>query len=104
MVRDLYGDPAVVAVLRKHEVIMLDLDSWRPAGPFESFAPLPLSESLVRALYVELGLSMFHVSLLCGVSTMGVLTSLQRYRVSLRQNGEPCPWYERTYLQAGNAK
>jgi len=100
MVRDLYGDPAIAAVLRSHGVVMPELDAWQPAGPFESYAPLPLSESLLRALYVERGLSMFHISLVCGVGTLSVLNGMKRHRVPLRDNGQRCPWYERTYLRS----
>jgi hypothetical protein len=101
MVRDLYADPAVAAVLRRHGVVMPEVDRWRPAGPFESYAPLPLGESLLRALYVEQGLSLLHVSLVCGVGMLSVLNGLKRYGLPLRDNRQCCPWYERTYFQTG---
>jgi transposase len=97
MVRDLYADPGVAAVLRAHGVFIPSLDNWQPAGPFQSYAPLPLSGSLVRALYVEQGLSAFHISLVCGVGTMAVTSGLRRHQVPLRDSGRYCPWYERTY-------
>jgi transposase len=97
MVRDLYGDPAVAAVLRLHSVVMPNLDNWQPAGPFQTYAPLPLSGSLLRALYVEQGLSAFHISVVCGVGTMAVMSGLRRHHVPLRDSGHYCPWYERTY-------
>jgi hypothetical protein len=97
MVRDLYGDPAVAAMLRAHDVVMPSLDNWQPAGPFESFAPLPLSRSLLRGLYVDQGLGAFHISLLCGIGMMAVKNGLKRHRVPLRNDGPYCPWYERTY-------
>jgi transposase len=98
-VRDLYGDPAVAAVLRAHNVVMPRLDNWQPAGPFQSYAPLPLSRSLLHALYVDQGLSAFHISLVCGIGVMCVKSGLKRHHVSLRDNGRYCPWYERTYLR-----
>lgn len=44
---------------------------------FATLVDLPLAEALVRELYVQVGLSSYHVGLLCGV---GALSAMNRLR------------------------
>jgi hypothetical protein len=87
---DLYDDPKVLRVLARYEVTVPEV--WAPAGPFESFAPLPLPTGLVRDLYERVGLPVFHKSLLLGVGQGAVRSALRDAEVALRLPGEPAPW------------
>lgn len=97
VLRDLYRDPAVLGVLRRFDVAVLGAEGWTRVGPFETVAPLPLPAALLRELYEGLGLSAFHISLLCGVGALGVLNRLRAVGIEIRPSGQPCPWTERTY-------
>lgn len=58
---------------------------------------LPLPEALVRELYVEVGLSGYHIGLLCGVGALSVMNRLRTLGIAIRPSGRPCPWTSRTY-------
>lgn len=97
VLRDLYRDAEVIAVLRRFDVVVQSAEDWSRIGPFEAVAPLPLPAELLRALYGRLGLSAFHIGLLCGVGALGVLNRLRAVGVEVRPAGQPCPWTVRTY-------
>jgi len=59
---------------------------------------LPLGGPLLRELYEDVGLSAFHIGLLCGVSGSTVLARLRQVGIGVRAPGRPCPWLLRTYL------
>jgi transposase-like protein len=98
LLEDLYADPEVRAVLVRHDVAVQDPAGWRRPGPFATFAPLPLSGPLLRELYEDVGLSAFHIGLLCGTGSSTVLTRLRHVGIPVRPPGRPCPWLSRTYL------
>jgi hypothetical protein len=62
-----YGDPDVVAALRRHRVQVPDEADWHVTGPFHTYGPLPVPAALVRELYVDIGLSIRHIALLIGL-------------------------------------
>ncbi len=95
LVDDLYADSEVVKVLAAHGVVIPD--EWTPTGPFESLAPLPLSLSLVKALYESVGLPMLHIAHLLGVGVGSVSSALSSADVMLRSPGQPAPWTTRGY-------
>lgn len=103
LLKDLYADPEICEALLRHDVPVQDPANWHKAGPTEAWAPLPLHESLVRDLYVGLGLSTFHVGLLCGVDTGSVIGRLREYGIPARPRSRACPWVERTYLRSGDS-
>ena len=100
LLEDLYGDPDVRAALVRHDVAVQDPAGRRRPGPFATFAPLPLSGPLLRELYEDVGLSAFHIGLLCGTGSSTVLTRLRHAGIPIRPPGKPCPWLSRTYLQS----
>src|SRR5579864_2247134 len=59
-------------------------EALTPKGPFEALAPLPIADGLLRALYVDLGLPVFHMSLLLEVGLGAVRSGLKRAGVELR--------------------
>jgi len=83
--------PSIRSVLRAHDVHVPDPGRWRPAGPCESYAPLPVPPGLVRELYLGIGLGAYHISLLCGVGLGTVRTRLQTLNIPLRISREMCP-------------
>jgi len=97
LLEDLYRDPQVVAILERFGVPVQDPAQWTRPSQFETFVELPLPEGLVRALYVDLGLSGFHISLLCGVGALSVMNRLRTLGITIRPSGRPCPWTVRTY-------
>ena len=97
VVRDLYGDAEVVEVLRRFGVALQDPAAWTRPGPLEAVAPLPLPDGLLQELYVRLGLSTFHIGILCGVGALAVVSGLRSAGIELRPSGQPCPWTNRTY-------
>lgn len=97
ILRDLYADAEVADVLRRFDVPLQDPAAWERPSPFHSFVELPLPAALVEELYVRLGLSAFHVSLLCGVGSLTVLNRLRALGMECRPSGQPCPWTLRTY-------
>lgn len=97
LLEDLYGDSAVVEVLDRFCVPVQDPSQWSRPSPFETLVDLPLPEALVRELYVEVGLSGYHIGLLCGVGALSVMNRLRALGIAARPSGRPCPWTARTY-------
>lgn len=97
LLRDLYRDRDVVRVLRRFDVVVQHHEEWARPGPLEAAAPLPLPAALLEELYVRLGLSAFHIGLVCGVGALGVLNRLRALGIEVRAGGKPCPWTVRTY-------
>lgn len=97
LLRDRDGDPEIVEVLRRFAVALQDPDAWSRPGPLEAVAPLPLPDELLEALYVRLGLSAFHIGILCGVGALAVVSGLRATGIELRPPGQPCPWTTCTY-------
>jgi len=46
---------------------------------------------------VRLGLSAFHIGLLCGFGTLAVLNRLRVLGMEVRPARQPCPWTQRRY-------
>ena len=97
LIQDLYADRDVRSVLKRFGVPAQDPTEWTRPSPFEAFVPLPIPEQLARELYIDLGLSGFHIALLCGVGTLAVMNRLRSLNVGIRPSGRPCPWTVRTY-------
>lgn len=97
LLHDLYADTEVADVLRRFGVPLQNPASWERPSPFHTFVELPLPAALVEELYVHLGLSAFHMSLLCGVGSLTVLNRLRALGMDCRPSGQPCPWTLRTY-------
>ncbi len=96
LLQDLLQDPDVLAVLRRFDVDVPDPAAWTRPGPFETLVELPIPAGLLSALYVEVGLSAYHVALVCGVGTMAVMSRLRALGIDRRAPG-PSPWTLRTY-------
>lgn len=97
VLRDLYRDPDVVDVLDRFSVVVQDPRRWSRPGPFETVAPWPLPAELLEELYARLGLSAFHIGLLCGFGALAVLNRLRALGIDVRPAGQPCPWTQRRY-------
>lgn len=97
LLEDLYGDSEVVGVLERFDVPVQEPSQWTRPSPFEVLVDLPLPEALVRELYVEVGLSGYHIGLLCGVGALSVMNRLRVLGIAIRPSGRPCPWTSRTY-------
>jgi len=97
LLHDLYGDTQVVDALRRFGVALQDPDVWSRPGPLEAIAPLPLPYDLLEELYDSLGLSAFHIGILCGVGALAVMSGLRAAGVEPRPSGQPCPWTIRSY-------
>lgn len=97
LIDELYDDPQVRAALLSHQVQLPGPDGWRHAGPRESYAPLPLTDDLLRALYVDVGLAMQEIAMLCGVGAGTVRAGLLAYHIALRSNRQRSPWKQRRY-------
>lgn len=97
---ELYGDPQIVAVLRDHQVQVPGPEGWQRAGPLESYAPLPLAGGLLQALYVDIGLAMNEIAMLCGVGTGTVRGGLLAHGIELRSNRQLSPWKQRRHREA----
>ena len=63
-------------------------ETWTPTWPFEALAPLPLDDGLVRALYEDVGLPVFHMTLLLGVGLGAVGAALRTAGVEPRVAGK----------------
>ncbi len=50
---------------------------WNPRDPLRALAPLPLEVGVVRGLYEDVGLPVFHMSLLLGVDMAAVRSGLR---------------------------
>ena len=68
-------------MLARHLVVIPE--TWTLGGPFQALAPLPLDDGLVQALYKDVGLHVFSMTLLLGVG-MGT------FRTGLRAAGGSC--------------
>jgi transposase-like protein len=98
LVDDLYADPDILAALRRNQVAVPG--DWAPTGPFESLAPLPLSRELLRELYEEIGLAVYHIALLLGVGNGAARAGLLGAGIRLRRASEPAPWTLRRALMS----
>lgn len=88
----LYADSRVLAVLEDHALPVVD----SPGPLWARFPkPLTLSASLLRALYVECGLSCFHVELLTGVPMSTVYRRLKELGIERRPHGGRSPFLKR---------
>jgi hypothetical protein len=83
--------------LKRFDVPVQDPSQWTRPSPFETLVDLPIPEALVQELYVEVGLSGYHISLLCGVGALSVMNRLRALGIAMRPSGRPCPWTTRTY-------
>jgi transposase-like protein len=97
LLSDLYGDEEVTAALVRHGVAVQDPASWRVPGPTETVAPLPLSRDLLVDLYIHVGLSIFHIGLVCGVGKTHVDARLKHFAIPRRSPQSLSPWMKRTY-------
>jgi hypothetical protein len=84
LLRELYEDSQIRAVLQRHGVRLVDPDDWQPPGPNQAFAARPLDRTLLVELYEDLGLSAWQIELLCGVSESNVLQQLHRHAITVR--------------------
>jgi transposase len=84
LLRELYEDSQIRAVLQRHGVRLVDPDDWQPPGPNQAFTARPLDRILLAELYGDLGLSAWHIELLCGVSESNVLQQLHRHAIMVR--------------------
>jgi predicted DNA-binding protein (UPF0251 family) len=84
----LYGDPALTAVLDRHGIgRQPQAGSLRERWP----TPAPLSEEALEELYVTVGLSVNHISLLTGHQPAGIRHRLQQAGLPAR-SGSRSPW------------
>jgi hypothetical protein len=101
LIEALYDDSEVARVLSAHQIPII-----RDPGPiWQRFpTPVPLTKELLTALYVECGLSSFHIELLTGQPTQTVLRRLDRSHIARRGRGGRSPfmqrWHKRRRLQA----
>lgn len=94
VLEQLYQDPDIRSTLRSWNIPVQEPDHWDRPSPFEAIAPDPLPRDLLHRLYSEIGLTIHHISILCGVGTGGVKAQLQRNGINLRPSG-PSPWSRR---------
>ncbi len=88
----LYDDADVVVVLERHGVAVAHLTGT----PRERFPePVPLTAGLVAELYVTVGLSTSHISLLTGHQEPAVRTALQEAGIPTRPGLVASPWTQR---------
>ena len=97
LISDLYADPDIVAVLRRHDVQVPDEADWQVTGPFHSYVPLPVPAALLRELYVDIGLSIHHIALLIGLGDFATRSRLIQAGVTFRPSQQRCPWNRRRY-------
>ena len=72
-------------MLARHRVAIPK--TWSPTGPFEALAPLPLDDRLVRALYEDVGLPVFQMTLLLRVGLGAVTRGLKAVGVERIESG-----------------
>ena len=85
----LYGDAMVTAVLDRHGIERQPQSgSLRERWP----DPAPVSEEALHELYVTVGLSVNHISLLTGHQPSGIRLRLQQAGLSAR-SGSRSPWH-----------
>jgi len=84
----LYADGAITAVLARHEIPRRPQAGWlRQRWP----DPVEPSEAALEELYIDVGLSAAHISLLTGLHVAGVRSRLQRAGVQTRSTSRS-PW------------
>ena len=84
----LYADGAVTAVLARHGIPPRPQAGWlRQRWP----DPVEPSEAALKELYMDVGLSAAHISLLTGLQVAGVRVRLQRAGLQTRSNSRS-PW------------
>lgn len=90
---DLYTDPGVLALLQRHHIPV------RPQhGPIAARfpQPAPLTTTLLRQGYLEIGLSAQHIELLTGQPAGQILDALHGAAIPVRTlEGTPSPWLVR---------
>ena len=59
--------------------------------------PLPVPATLLRELYVDIGLSIHHIALLIGLGDMATRNRLIQAGVRFRPARGRCPWNRRRY-------
>ena len=87
--------PEIVAALRRHQVKVPDQADWHVTGPFQTYVALPVPATLLRELYVDIGLSIHHIALLIGLGDMATRNPLTQAGVPLRPSRGRCPWNRR---------
>ena len=102
LISDLYADPDIVAALRRHQVEVPDEADWHVTGPFQTYVPLPVPATLLRELYVDIGLSIHHIALLIGLGDLATGNRLTQAGVPLRPGPARCPWNRRRYSGTEN--
>lgn len=84
----LYADPEVTTVLEEHGIpLRPDAGELRERWPEQA----DLSPTALESLYVEVGLSAAHISMLTGIQVAGVRHRLQRAGHAAR-TGQRSPW------------
>jgi hypothetical protein len=88
----LYADPEITAVLRRHRVPRRP----RPGSIATRFpTPVPLTEQLFAALYVDTGLTARQIELLTGQPHEQILDALHRAGIPVRRPTGSSPWLAR---------
>ena len=84
----LYADAAIAAVLHRHGIPRRPQAGWlRKRWP----EPVEPSQAALEELYMDVGLSAAHISLLTGLQATGVRTRLQRAGLQTRGSSRS-PW------------
>lgn len=92
LLNELYADPEVLALLRRHRIPRRP----SPGTLVERFPrPATITTELLRAAYVELGLSARHIELLTGQPADQVLDALHDAGLPVRPKGSMSPWRQR---------
>jgi hypothetical protein len=78
LISDLYADPEILTVLRRHHVDVPDEADWHVTEPFQTYVPVPIPAALLRELYTDIGLSIHQIALLSGWVTWPPATDWSR--------------------------
>lgn len=93
----LYGDRQIVELLRRHDIPVVP----QPGTLLERFpTPAGLSAELLRAMYLDVGISARHIELLTGQPHEHVLDRLRRAGVPVRSPSDLSPWRRRQVAAA----
>ena len=95
LIADLYNDPDIVALLRRHDVEIPDETDWTVTGAFHTYVSLPAPPALLRELYDDIGLAIHHIALLIGLGDLATHSALLQAGVTLRPSGGQSPWNRR---------